>query len=966
MKILSRLLVALLLGASLQARAAGAAFDVNHVSVSQWIPVSTSQTLPTTNGGGQLRYECDATAGAVTLTLPTAVLNFNTYELKKVDSSGNACILATTASQTIDGASTKSLTVQYTPTVSVTSDGANWGAAGGSSGGGAGSVTTVSVVSANGLSGTVATATSTPAITLAPTFTGITYSNGTGFAAAVAGNFPTLNQPTTGNAATATALAATPTQCTGSQFATGITALGVANCATPAGSGNVNNTGTPTAGQLAEWTSATVIGGQTMGGDCTFVTATITCTKTSGTGFATSATVDATNATNISSGTLAGARMSAVNLAIATNGGVTGTLPAANLPAALSASTSVNGTTIPAAATLLTSGGALGTPASGTATNLTGLPTTALTGTLQAAQEPAHTGDATNTAGSLALSVKGINGTALSGLATGILKNTTTTGTPSIATSADVIADFTGCSGSMYLGADGACHSASGGGTVTSIAATVPGFLSLTGSPVTTAGTLAIGLSGTALPVANGGTGATAATGTGNAVLATSPTLVTPVLGAATATTINGTSIPATATLLTSGGALGTPSSGSAANLTSFPTLNQSTTGNAATATSATTATNIAGGTARQIPFQSGAGATTFITPASTGYLEWTGSAFTWATPPGTAAGANPTASIGLTANNGSSTAFMRADASPALSQAISPTMTGAWTFNTSTGSQLNITATTATWAEGWNLVDGQVGAHTYGDIAGYCNASAPGTWSLYDYTASASRICVNTNGTVTIPAPASGAALQVNAAASTSGISLGQTTDTSNTLLINSKGAGVTGISLNANGVEAVQLLNNQSGGALLGVPTGAVGIGTIFSDPFVFGNTGGVEVGAPTGGAKGNGTLNAQGLYVNGIPVAGGITRTAYGGWVSCGSQSTPNLNMSCTTFASGVATLNIAAAGFTAPPFCIVQIFTNGTGASGYVDYSTSSSSALHIDTFAGGGTPTNETFSIFCTQ
>lgn len=46
-------------------------------------------------------------------------------------------------------------------------------------------------------------------------------------------------------------------------------------------------------------------------------------------------------------------------------------------------------------------------------------------------------------------------------------------------------------------------------GTVTSVAATVPSFLSVSGSPITTSGTLAITLSGTALPEANGGTGAT-------------------------------------------------------------------------------------------------------------------------------------------------------------------------------------------------------------------------------------------------------------------------------------------------------------------------------------------------------------------------------------------------------------------------------------------------------------------------
>jgi hypothetical protein len=61
-----------------------------------------------------------------------------------------------------------------------------------------------------------------------------------------AGNVPTLNQSTTGNAATATALASVPSQCTGGQFATGVAASGNANCGTPAGSGNVSAGGTLT------------------------------------------------------------------------------------------------------------------------------------------------------------------------------------------------------------------------------------------------------------------------------------------------------------------------------------------------------------------------------------------------------------------------------------------------------------------------------------------------------------------------------------------------------------------------------------------------------------------------------------------------------------------------------------------------------------------------------------------------
>ena len=87
-----------------------------------------------------------------------------------------------------------------------------------------------------------------------------------------------------------------------------------------------------------------------------------------------------------------------------------------------------------------------------------------------------------------------------------------------------------------------------------------------TGLPLTT------GVTGT-LPVANGGTGITSLgagvatflgtpssanlasaltdeTGTGSAVFATSPTLVTPNIGVATATSINGTTIPSSATLV--------------------------------------------------------------------------------------------------------------------------------------------------------------------------------------------------------------------------------------------------------------------------------------------------------------------------------------------------------------------------------------------------------------------------------
>lgn len=69
-------------------------------------------------------------------------------------------------------------------------------------------------------------------------------------------------------------------------------------------------------------------------------------------------------------------------------------------------------------------------------------------------------------------------------------------------------------------------------------------FASATGIPIDA------GTTGT-LPVARGGTGSTTATGTGVPVLATSPTLVTPVLGVATATSINKLSITAPASSAT-------------------------------------------------------------------------------------------------------------------------------------------------------------------------------------------------------------------------------------------------------------------------------------------------------------------------------------------------------------------------------------------------------------------------------
>lgn len=98
--------------------------------------------------------------------------------------------------------------------------------------------------------------------------------------------------------------------------------------------------------------------------------------------------------------------------------------------------------------------------------------------------------------------------------ANGILKGQTSTYVTTSATALDVSGLFSGvCDNTTYLRGDGVCDTPSGTGigTVTSVAMTwASSGISISGSPITSSGTLA--LSGT-LNVASGGTGATTLTG---------------------------------------------------------------------------------------------------------------------------------------------------------------------------------------------------------------------------------------------------------------------------------------------------------------------------------------------------------------------------------------------------------------------------------------------------------------------
>ena len=198
-----------------------------------------------------------------------------------------------------------------------------------------------------------------------------------------------------------------------------------------------------------------------------------------------------------------------------------------------------------------------------------------------------------------------------------------------------------------------------GGGSVTSVAATVPAFLSVSGSPITTSGTLAISLSGTALPIANGGTGATtqqtamnalAGTQTANRVLrsngtnttlsqvalATDVTGTLPVANGGSGATTAQTAMNAFAGAVTSGQYLrgnGTNVVMSAIQAADVPALNQNTTGTAANVTGTVAVANGGTGattlTANNVILGNGTSAVQVVAPGTTGNVL-TSNGTTW------------------------------------------------------------------------------------------------------------------------------------------------------------------------------------------------------------------------------------------------------------------------------------------------------------------------------------------------
>jgi hypothetical protein len=152
-------------------------------------------------------------------------------------------------------------------------------------------------------------------------------------------------------------------------------------------------------------------------------------------------------------------------------------------------------------------------------------------------------------------------------------------------------------------------------------------------------------------------------TGSGNIVLATSPTLVTP--------------------------ALGTPTSGNFGSGTfTWPTFNQNTTGTAAKAT------NLAGGAAGSVPYQSALDTTTFLAVGSNGQVLTLASGIpSWATPTtGTVTSVGGTGTVSGISLSGTVTSSGNLTLGGSLDLSAPPAIGGA-TPNTITGT--TITANT-------------------------------------------------------------------------------------------------------------------------------------------------------------------------------------------------------------------------------------------------------------------------------
>jgi len=331
---------------------------------------------------------------------------------------------------------------------------------------------------------------------------------------------------------------------------------------------------------------------------------------------------------------------------------------------------------------------------SGNVTASTTIPTSALSGTISNAQ----LANSSVTIGSSSLSLGGtlstlagvsINGSTntLSNIGNSSLTNSSITingNLVSLGGSTTVSASTTNGLTINNSGSGAASGSTFNGGSALTISYNTVGASPLAGSTsLTTLGTITTGVwNASTIPVAYGGTGVTTATGSGggaSVVLSQQPSINSPVITAYSTSTVplkiyglsgqftelfdvytyNGGTL---AFQINSSGAIATGTwnasvigasyggTGVAGTLTGVLYGNGTSAHTVATAaqlvsaigstavTNSTNTTNVLGGAANQIHYQTGSNTTSFITAPSSAstYLGWNGSAFVWGTPSGT------------------------------------------------------------------------------------------------------------------------------------------------------------------------------------------------------------------------------------------------------------------------------------------------------------------------------------------